>query len=155
MKQKMLEETLSDKVLRKEFINETLVKIQKVLNLVLQYYDVHMTYDIEARNKIFCEVIKKTKTELTSTEMFQKIIEVVTTTDNIGPDDSEWLSEQIYKFHNDIFLLHYFYAALYSYNYDIQIRERIKEEHVKKFCLKANEIYKKYKDLSKSESENT
>ena len=147
---------MSDKTLKTGFIQETLVKIQKVLDLVLKYYGVNMSYDIEKRNELFCEIIKKTKKELTTTETFEKIQETMWSnpTTPLGKLENEWLSKNIYEYHRDIFLLHYFYAVLYSYNYDVQIREKVTEEQIKKFFAKANEIYKKYKNLSNSETEN-
>jgi hypothetical protein len=88
-------------------------------------------------------------------ETFDKIQKVLHTNETISKEESEWLSQQIYDYHRDIFLLHYFYAVLYSYNYDAQIRKKITEEHVKKFFYKANDIYKKYKDLIENPVETT
>lgn len=138
---------MSDKTLKKEFIDVTLNKIQTVMNLILEHHGIHMVYNIDERNQLFCEVIKKTKTDLTTTEMFEKIQKILWSNANLGKEETEWLSAKIYEYHRDIFLLHYFYAVLYTYNYDIQIREKVTEEQIKKFFLKANEIHKKYKNL--------
>ena len=134
-------------MLKADFINKTLEKIQKVMNLILSHYDVKMEYNINERNKLFCEIIKRKEKDLTTSEMFNKIQKILYTNENLTTEQSEWLSQQIYDYHRDIFLLHYFYAILYSYNHDFQIREKVTEEHVKKFFYKANEIYKKYKNL--------
>ena len=146
---------MSDKTLKPEFINKTLDKIQKVMDLILTHYEVGMLYNIDERNKLFCEIIKKTKTDLTTTEMVEKIQKFLYTNENIGKEESEWLSQQIYDYHRDIFSLHYFYAVLYSYNYDSQIRQKITEEHMQKFFYKANKIYKKYKSLIENPVEET
>jgi hypothetical protein len=151
----MSEEILSDKTLKPEFINKTLDKIKKVIDLILTYHQVNMIYTVEERNKLFCEIIKKTKKDLTTTEMFEKIQKLLYTKGIVGKEESEWLSQQIYDYNKEIFVLHYFYAVLYSYNYDSQIREKITEEHVHKFFYRANEIYKKYKNLLENQEENT
>lgn len=144
---------MNNKTLKKEFVDGTLLKIKTVLDLTLDYYGVSMAYDIGARNKLFCEIIGQTKKDLTTTEFFKKIQETVTVDDNLDEVQTEWLSQQIYEYHKDIFVLHYFYAILYSYNYDGLIREKITEVHVEKFFHQANEIYKKYKKLMKEKSE--
>ena len=137
------------KNLNRDFIDKTMVKIKTVMQSVLDYYGIKMEYDLNTRNELFCEVIKKTVKDLTITEMFKSITNTLgTTTDDLTVDQSEWLSEQIYKFNRDIFILHYFYAILYSYNYDSQIQEKITKEQMKAFFEKANEIHKHYKNLT-------
>lgn len=139
---------LSDsKTLKSAFIEDTLRKVERVLNMVLSYNGVEMQYNIDERNKIFCEVIKKTKKELTTEETFRKIQEAVWSNESINDEESEWISSKIYEYHRDLFVLHYFYAVLYSYNYDAELRNKITELHVKQFFVKSNDIYKKYKDL--------
>lgn len=146
---------LSNKTLKKEFIDVTLVKISKVLDLALNYYDVEMSYNVDKRNELFCEIIQKTKKDLITTEMFESIQKILIVEENLNSSQSDWLSEQIYEYHKDIFVLHYFYAVLYSYNYDAKIREKISEEHVKKFFHQANEIYTKYVNLMKIKRQKT
>lgn len=150
-----MEVDLSDRTLKKEFIDVTLMKISKVLDLTLNYYDVEMSYNVDKRNKLFCEIILKTKKDLTTTEMFESILKILEFNEDLNSSQSDWLSEQIYEYHKDIFVLHYFYAVLYSYNYDATIRKKISEEHVKKFFCQANEIYKKYVDLMKIKRQKT
>ena len=145
----------NNKTLKKEFVDGTLDKIRVVLNLILDYYDVSMSYDIDTRNKLFSEIILKTKTDLTTTEFFKKIRESLILEQDLDDAQTEWLSEQIYEYNKDIFVLHYFYAVLYSYNYDAIIREKITDVHVEKFFQQANEIYKKYKKLMKEKVEKT
>ena len=144
-----------NRTLKKEFVDGTLGKISKVLDLTLNYYDVDMVYDVDKRNKLFCEIILKTKKDLTTTEMFESIQKVLMVEEDLNLSQSEWLSEQIYEYHKDIFVLHYFYAVLYSYNYDAKIREKISKEHVEKFFYQANEIYKKYVNLMKIKRQET
>ena len=139
------------KELKKEFVDNTLLKIKKVIDSVLKYHKVEMTYDIKERNELFCEIIKKTKSDLTTNNMFDKIMSTLYSESGLSKEQSEWLSEQIYIYNKDIFLLHYFYAILYSYNYDVELRERISESHIHKFFDTANGIYKKYKDLTLNE----
>lgn len=150
-----MELDLSNKTLKKEFIDATLEKISTVLDLTLKYYDVEMSYDVDKRNKLFCEIIKKTKKDLTTTEMFENIQKIIIVEEDLNSSQSDWLSEQIYEYHKDIFILHYFYAVLYSYNYDAKIREKVSEDHVKKFFGQANEIYKKYVNLMKIKRQKT
>jgi len=138
------------KTLKSEFVTTTLSKIETVINAILEYYDINMKYHIDKRNEVFCEVIKKTKTDLIKSDMFVKIQEVIYTSEKLENDQFEWLSEQIYEYHKDIFLLHYFYAILYSYNYDIQIRSKVSEKHIEGFFIKANEMYTKYKNLKEA-----
>lgn len=140
------------KILKDDFVEETLSKIERVLNMILEHHNVYMKYDINDRNKLFCELLKQTKKDLTSVETFKKIQEKLWTHESIDTGESEWLSQQIFDYNQDVFILHYFYAVLYSYNYDIELREKVTEEHVKKFFYKANEIYKKYKELKKSDA---
>jgi hypothetical protein len=147
---------LSDnRTLKKEFVDGTLGKISKVLDLTLDYYGIDMVYDVDKRNKLFCEIILKTKKDLVSTEMFESILKILEFNEGLNTKQSEWLSEQIYEYHKDIFVLHYFYAVLYSYNYDAKIREKISKEHVEKFFCQANEIYKKYVNLMKIKRQET
>ena len=138
------------KTLNSEFLQNTLSKIESVINIVLQHYDVDMQYDLNKRNEIFCDILNKTKFELKEPEMREKIEKILSTKPNdLSKEDSEWLSEQIYEYHKDLFLLHYFYAILYSYNYDAEIQEKISEFHINGFFEKANIIHKKYKNLTK------
>ena len=52
---------MNDKTLKPEFIDATLKKIKKVMDVILEYHGVDMEYNIDERNKLFCEIIKKTK----------------------------------------------------------------------------------------------
>lgn len=133
------------KTLNEDFINKTLHKIEIVINRVLQAHNVEMTYDLSKRNEVFCEVIRRTATQLVTTEMFETIQNALFTQTALSAEQSDWLSEQIYQFNKDIFLLHYFYAIIYSYNYDSEIREKVTEDNIQDFFNKANSIYKNIK----------
>ena len=140
------------KTLKQEFIDKTLSKIETVINCVLEHHGVNMSYDLSKRNELFCEIIQKTTQDLATTEMFESIMTTLRTSQtDLTVEQSDWLSEQIYQFNRDIFLLHYFYAILYSYNYDVEIQNKVTEEHIKGFFDKANAIHKKYKDLTFAE----
>lgn len=136
------------KIINEDFVNKTLHKIETVINCALQFHGVEMTYDFNKRNELFCEVIKKTTTDLVTTEMYESIQNALHTQSDLSDKQSEWLSQQIFQFNKDIFLLHYFYAIIYIYNFDAEIQQRITEEHIQSFFEKANEIYKRYKNLT-------
>lgn len=139
---------MSDKRLKMEFVNQTLKKIESVLNLVLSYYEVELIYDINDRNKIFCEMLKKSrKREIMTNEMFHEIQTLLQSKQILSDEQKEYLTEQIYAYHKDLFLLHYFYAAIYSYNNDDEIQKKIDKIHIEKFFEKANVIYEKYQEL--------
>jgi len=133
------------KILNREFINETLQKIEKVINLLLIAHDVEMKYNLEERNELFCEFIKKANPELTNNQSFEDIQNKLQLKQDLNKSQFEWLSEQIYQFNRDLILLHYFYAILYSYNFDDTIKNKITESDIELFFNKANEIYKRYK----------
>jgi len=140
------------KTLKQEFIDNTLSKIQLVINCVLQHHGVKMSYDLSKRSELFCEIIKKTKAELSTTEMFTSIMDAIHTQQvDLTVEQSDWLSDQIYQYNKDIFMLHYFYAILYSYNYDVEIQEKVTEKNITDFFERANLIHKKYKDLTLAE----
>lgn len=138
------------KPLNKDFIDKTLKKIETVMNCVLQYHKIEMKYDLNKRNELFCEVIKKNKQDLITTEIYKNIQETLHVQNDLNEEQSEWLSGQIYQFNKDIFLLHYFYAIIYTYNYNARMQQLVMEEHIQCFFEKANDIYKKYKNLTLS-----
>jgi hypothetical protein len=138
------------KILNEDFVNKTLHKIETVINCALQFYGVEMTYDLNKRNELFCEVVKKTTTDLTTTEMYKDIQNVLHTQSNLSDKQSEWLSQQIFQFNKDIFLLHYFYAIIYTYNYDEKIQQRVTKKHIQGFFEKSNIIHHRYKNLTLS-----